>query len=322
MTQVQEVARDVLASMNTDAGFLNAIVWINNRYMELCGRVRFSHLRELGELYVPPRVDSCGTVTVAPGSPTVTGSSTTFLTAPLPTTAGDSGAGQWYIKVRSNWQSISTFDSSTQITLSTNFAETSGSSLTYTILKRFHTVSTDARWLGDFVHERRRLVLETVPIAKLDRDAPGRNLTGSMPIYVADAGINSSGERQVELYPYPSTYELFHYVYWKRPTDISAATATIPNEVDPYVLKEGALIDLYRYMKADALMKNQTEVAGFYRNDEKAQMIVWENVIKAARRADRAVDDTSFILTALGGRISASDIRTARDIVVDRWTWP
>jgi hypothetical protein len=35
------VARDLLASMNTDAGFLNAIKWIDYRYKQLCSRVRF-----------------------------------------------------------------------------------------------------------------------------------------------------------------------------------------------------------------------------------------------------------------------------------------
>lgn len=320
MTQVATLARDLIGSMDTDEAFLNAIVWINNRYMEICGKVRFSHLRQLGELYVPPRV-STGSVTCDRDSPTVTGSSTTFLTSPLPTTAGDAGDG-WYFKSRSVWYEVGTFDSSTQITLSTNFAETSGSSLSYSLVKRFHTLSTDTRWLGDFVHTRRRLLLETVPIAKLNRDAPARTLTGSMPLYVADAGINSSGERQVELYPYPENSEVLHYVYWTRPPSLAAATATLPKEIDPYVLKEGALIDLYRYLKAKALKKGQTEAAGFYRNDEKAQMAIWERYIQEARRTDRAVDDTSFILSALGGRITAGDIRTARDIVLDRWTWP
>jgi len=75
-------------------------------------------------------------------------------------------------------------------------------------------------------------------------------------------------------------------------------------------------------MKADALMKGNIEAAAVYRNDEQAQMTRWENFMMEARRADRASDDTSFILTALQGRMTAGDITNARDIVLDRWQWP
>ncbi len=321
MATTEQVARDLLASMNTDAGFLNAIIWIDNRYKELCTQVKPSHLREIGEVIIPKMV-STGTVASTRDATGIAGSSTAWLTAPCPTTASDDGGGAWYFRDQTAWYNVATFDSSTSLTLSTTYAEDGGSSRTYDLVKRFHTLSTDTRWLGDFMHTRRRTLLETVSIAKLNRDAPDRTPTGSIPFYVADAGLNSSGERWVEIYPYPTDSEIIHYVYWTMPTSIAAATTTISKVVDPYILKEGALIDLYRYMKADALMKGNVEAAAVFRNDEHAQRTVWKNYIKEARRADRAMDDTSFILVGLEERMRTRDIMNARDIVLDRWNWP
>jgi hypothetical protein len=88
------------------------------------------------------------------------------------------------------------------------------------------------------------------------------------------------------------------------------------------VLKEGALIDLYRYLKGKALNANRTEVAAIYRNDEHAATTRWERRIQEAARADRGVDDTTFILEHFGGRTSGRDIKYARDIVLDRWDYP
>jgi hypothetical protein len=90
MGTTEEIARDVLAAMNTDAGFLNAIKWIDARYKQICGRFRPRHLRNLGELVLPKRV-STGTVAVTRDSASVTGSTTAWGTAPLSIAAKNTG---------------------------------------------------------------------------------------------------------------------------------------------------------------------------------------------------------------------------------------
>ena len=313
MATTEEIARDLLASMNTDAGFLNAIKWIDYRYKELCNQVRFRHLREIGEYQIPARV-STGVVAASRNVTTITGTSTSWSSVSPGATIYDN----WYFRCESAWYKISTVDSSTQITLATAYSEDGGASQSYNIVQRYHSLHTNARHLGDFVHTRLRANLEVCNLGKLDRDAPGRVQVGSFPTQVAQLGTDSSGDIQVEFYPYSDDSEIIHYVYWSTPTAL-AITSTIPSQIDPYVLREGALIDLYRYMKAKALAAGQNDTAAILRNDEHAQRTVWRRIIQEARRADRGVDDTTFILQHLSGvnRISG-DITDARDEIYYR----
>jgi len=143
-------------------------------------------------------------------------------------------------------------------------------------------------------------------------------LVGMYPTQVSQLGTDSSGDLQVEFYPYSDESEIVHYVYWGMPSTLSITT-TIPPQIDPQVLKEGALIDLYRYLKARALSIGQIDAAALLRNDEHAQNTRWERIIQEARRADRGIDDTSFILKMYGGRQGLTgDITDARDEIYYR----
>ena len=314
MATTEEIARDLLASMNTDAGFLNAVKWIDYRYKELCTRFRPRHLRVIGEIQIPARV-STGSVSVTRDSVTVTGSSTTWATAPTTTTL----ATNWYFRAESAWYQCAAFSSDTEMTLTTAYSEDTGASKTYNIVKRHHSLAAGARWLGDAMLTRLRIPLNVTSIDHLDRDAPGRTIVGAYPDTMAQVGTDSSNALQVEFYPYNDDSEIIHYVYWTLPTTL-AMTTTIPAQVDAHILKEGALIDLYRYMKANALMRGQIEQAAVYRNDEHAQRTVWENYIRNAQRADRGVDDTTLILSHIGRdpRYMGMDVRNARDEVFIR----
>jgi hypothetical protein len=122
-----------------------------------------------------------------------------------------------------------------------------------------------------------------------------------------------------EIYPPPETSELIHYIYWNLPTALTP-TSTIPPVIDPYTLKEGVLIDLYRYEKAAARRSLQIEAANSWSNDEARQRTIWKKVIKDAIRTSRGSDDISFILTMFRtnqGR--RRDQRTAYDYVYDNY---
>lgn len=315
MATTEEVARDLLASVSTDAGFLAAIKWIDSRYKQLVSRVRFKHLRQLGELAIP-RSFTTGTIAVDASGTTVT------LTATGTTWTTGSAGGNWYIRIASTWYNVASIDSSITLTLTSPFATTSETTATYALVKRYHPVATNARWLGTFMHTRLRTKLDgPFSMDKLDRDAPGRTLTEGIPLAVAYAGVDSTGDLRVEIYPYCKNKEILHYVYWDLPTALTA-TGTLPTQIDPYILKEGALIDLYRYLKGRALQANKPEVAMVYRNDEHAQRTIWERIIQEATRADRGVDDTTFILEHFGSHLTSRDIRTAHDHVYYNWEWP
>ncbi len=311
MATVEELSRSILASVDQDVGFLNCVKWIDDRYRQLVGRVKFKHLRKVGELLIPAAVT--GTVTVTSGSTAVVGSGTTWETAPT-----TSLNAYWYMKVKGEWYNIASVTDDTNLVFTTVFSQDTSTDTAFTLVKRYHEVAADARWLGTFIHTRLHSKLDgPIPMDKLDRAAPGRLLVMDVPSMVAHAGVDSTGDLLVEVYPYCKGVEILHYTYWDLPSTL-ATTSTIPTQVDPHVLKEGALIDMYRYLKGKALNAGNVEAATVWRNDEHAQRTVWERMIQTAVRADRGVDDTTMILEYFGGKIGGGDIRTARDEVYVR----
>jgi hypothetical protein len=317
MATVDELARDIVGSLAFDEGYLLAATWINNRYKQLVSRVRFKHLRKIGEIQIPA-IYNTGTVDTTRDSTAVTGTDTVWTTAPT-TTPGQ----YWYFKGASAWYNIASVASATALTLTTAFSETALDDDGYTIAKRYHPLATTARWLGDFVLSRLRLPLgPPIPLEQLDREAPGRILTSQYPTTVTQIGVDTNGYVMVEFYPYSASSEIVHYVYWDLPTDLTISS-TIPPQIDPYVLKEGALIDAYRYAKSKARQKGDHEGANSWRNDEFAQQTVYERRIREAVRTDQGADDKSFILSMYGpGGRTSRDIVTAHDHVYTNWSYP
>jgi hypothetical protein len=313
MATTEEVARDLLASVNTDAGFLNAVKWIDHRYKQLCSRVRFRHLREIGEIQIPAYA-STGIVAVTRDNTAVTGTSTTWATNPTTTVNNN-----FYFRSESAWYKIASVASDTALTLATNYSEDTGSSQSYNIVKRYHSLDTSARWLGDFVHTRLRTKLDVVNLGEMDREAPGRVQSGTYPIMVSQKGTDSSGDVQVEFYPYSRKSEIVHYVYWAMPSTLSIST-TIPSQIDPSVLIRGAKIDLYEYLMSKAALAGNIDAAALFRNEKNTLETRWERVIQEAKRADRGIDDTSFILKNYSGAYprGAGDITDARDEIYYR----
>jgi len=314
MATTEEVARDLLASVNTDAGFLKAIKWIDYRYKQLCSRVRFRHLREIGEYQIPAYV-STGVVASTRGATGIVGTSTTWATAPATTSV----AANWYFRDQSAWYSVSSWTDDTNFTLATAYSEDGGSSRSYSLVQRYHSLNTNARWLGDFVFTRLRTTLDVVNLGEMDREAPGRVQAGTYPIMVSQMGTDTSGDVQVEFYPYSRKSEIVHYVYWAMPSTLSITT-TIPTQIDPGVLLRGAKIDLYEYLMSKAALAGNIDAAALFRNQMNTLETRWERVIQEAKRADRGIDDTSFILKKYGDHYprGAGDITDARDEIYYR----
>jgi len=316
MATVDELARDIIGSLALDEGYLLAVRWIDNRYKQLVSRVRFKHLRKIGEIQIPATYDT-GTITTTRDSTAVVGVGSAWNTTP-----GNGTQEYWSLKPSSAWYKIASITDDTNLVLATNFSEDAVAAGSYKLTKRYHPLDTTARWLGDFVLTRLRLLLgPPIPLEQLDREAPGRILTSQYPTTVAQIGVDSNGYVMVEFYPYSANSEIIHYVYWDLPTEL-AISSTIPPQIDPYILKEGALIDAYRYMKSKARMKGDHEGANSWRNDEFAQATVYERRIKEAVRTDQGSDDRTFILSMYGGHRRTGDIVTARDHVLSNWSYP
>jgi hypothetical protein len=315
MTTVAEAVKDI-QSLAPKEAFQPAAVakWLNNRYVELVARVRFRHLRNLGELSLPA-VLSTGTASATRGSTSVTGTDTTWQT--------DIGAGtqtQYYFRTLTSWYKIASIDGETSLTLASEFAESNVSGGAYEIVKRFHSLASSARWIQTVVFPRLRYKL-IGPITDYEFDSlfPGRLLAGNHPQAFRHAGVDSDGYIQVEVYPPPATTELLGYTYYSIPTALALGT-TIPPQIDAYVLKEGALIDLYRALKIIQIEKGNIDAAAVYSNSEAKQITYWEKKIREATHTQRGADDITFILENFGGARRTGEIRTARDQIFANWS--
>lgn len=316
MATVDEIVKTLLGSVDTETDVLLAIQWLNDRYKELVSRVRFNHLRRVGELRTAAMVDT-GSITIARDSKAVTGGSTTWATSPgvFATTTQP----YWALRGATAWYEVDYVTSNTALRLVTAFSEASLSSASYKLAKRYHILDSSARWLGQFVHPRHGVLLgEPISQHELDSIDPRRSVTGSPPGYVSLVGTTKTGNTDgvgtlmVEIYPYSEEAELLQYVYWDIPSAFGMGD-TIPPQIDDYILKEGAYIDYCRFMMAKREKEGKLEATTFWRNEMHAAKTKWEHMIAQAARTDRAVDDASFILERSGAsNYGLGVVKTAR----------
>lgn len=308
MATVDEVVRDIVGAVPGDYG-LTAAKWVDNRYKELVNRARFKSLREVGELVIPAPEDT-GTVAVTRGSTAVTGSGAQTWETDI----GTSTQEYFYFRAATTWYKIASIDSDTTLTLTSEYSEEDAAAATYKIVKRHLPLDSNARWIGTFYHDRRRRRLKG-PVAQtvINDWAPERQLVSSDPIYVSQVGTDSSSVIIVEFYPYPQLSELVHYIFWNLPTALTISS-TIPAQIDGYILKEGVLIDVYRWKMAEAADKlKNAEMAAFWRNEMRAQKTSWEGRIQEVIKADQGADDVTLIVDMMKGPYVSGDVRSAKD---------
>lgn len=314
MATVDSLIRDILGSHGISEAAPIAVTWINNKYQELA-LMQLRHLRHVGELGVPAVV-STGTVSVTRGSTAVTGLLTTFVTE-----VGSGAQEYWYFRTSSAWYKVATIGGETALTLASAFAEDDVSGGSYQLVKRFHALGASARWLRAVVHTRLRRRLNLISQDEMDYRFPGRLHTGIYPSFVSHVGFTAADIMEVEVYPPPVTSEILHYVYYNFAPTLTIASS-IPAELDTFLLKEGVLVDLYRYLAARAAQSGKIEVAAYWRNEARAQETAWSDKKKSVKLT-RGVDDLAFVLERFGGAgLPPYDQRTAHDIVLDRWNWP
>jgi hypothetical protein len=318
MATVEDVASLAISAVDVSAerplGILQVAKWVDQRYRELAGRVRFRQLRKVGAIDIPAAILT-GTVTATEGSATL------VADGDAQTAIGATNIVGRHIRMHAVWYEITAY-AAPNITIATPYAELAGAGLGFLLLPRFHTLDASARWLGKFVFPRRRRTLEMRAAEALDRTAPERLLASYGPLYVAEAPNATSGAKRVELYPYTKTEETIYYTYWAIPTTLVLDTV-IPQEVDPYVLREGVLIDVYRYRASQEANAGKADLAAYWRNEQRAQTTSWESQIMQATRADRGQDDVGFIYHILGlGTVWNRDIATARDEIWARGNRP
>jgi hypothetical protein len=297
-TTVEDVARQVIAAIDSDAGYLLASRWVAHRYQQLCSRSRFRHLRHVGTLEIHPALTQ-GTVSVTQGSPIVT---TTDPAALAEWRAVDKDIpGRWF-RGRTIWYEIIDAQigiNSATLTLNSAYTEQSGnpSLVPYHIVERYSRLDPKVRWLSDYmVLQNRNIALAYLPLAELDVTHPRRIVVSAFgPMTWSEVAVDEQQRRVIEFYPFNKNYQTIGYVYWTEPPFLKEKDY-IPMDIDPYILREGALIDAMRYKASRAAEEGNSEMAAFWSNSYRAQSTAWERNIIEAIRTDRGVDDITLIL--------------------------
>lgn len=317
MPTLESIAAQTVASVGGELSYPLVAEWVRARYQQLATRAKLKHLRQLGQVNIPAAITVTDAIAVQ-GSTTILS-----LSASLQPSLLGANTNGWFARVSTVWYEVvsytySSITGTTVIKLKQPYAETSVSGGSCVLVSRYTKLDPNAAWVGrSWVHARHRRPLSITTMDKLNSMASYRPLIGSGgPQWVAE-GPELDGVKTVEVYPYSTTSEALFYVYWK---DVPSLTLTeeLSSRVKPYILKEGALIDCYRYKMTQAADKMQIEAAAFYRNEMRTQETKWERYLMEAIQADQGEDDGQFILTTLGRGGAYSEIRNARDQVWSR----
>jgi len=321
-TTVDDVARAALSVVGSNAGLLLAIGWASERYRQLTSQVRMRHLRQIGEVVIPAPIDT-GTASFTRGSNVVTGNA---AAAAAWQARPDIKDGTWYIRLRRVWYRVADVTPTGTILLQSQVAEDDVAAVSYKVIKRYHKLAPDVRYLGKFVHMRLHRMLHEASMLSIDMSHSARWITaGSGPEIVVDVNTDAEGHRLVEFYPFSTTEEIVHYVYWPTPLKLQPGSI-LPAEVDQEALKSGVLIDVYRFEMAKALRDNKVDAAATWRNEMRAQETTWGKRIEEIAKADHGLDDVALILHPRGLPSFRDDdplIKTAAADAVSRLVgWP
>jgi len=265
-----------------------------------------------------PAVITAGTVTATQGSRTIVGNATARAAWP-PDTVVDR-----YVRLdgRRNWYRIVGTDGSGDLVLESSFVESTAAGVAYKLAARFLALPEGLRHVGVFGHPRLYEPLEMIDPQEMDQAMVSRVLVADLPKYIAERGVNEDGRKLVEIYPYVKTDQLITFIYWAH-APVLTLDSPLPSELDPHILKVGALVDLHRWEMAKALRGNQVEAAGVWRNEMNSLVTRWEEKIKEAIKQDRATNTISFQMET-GGFPRSGDrmIRNAYDMVYTRGNRP
>jgi len=316
-TTFESVARQVVAALDSSAGYTLAFQWVIKRYEQVACRTRFSHLRQLALVTVAAPITT-GTVSATRDSHTLTfdADATAEVTAAV--------IGR-YIRLSVTWYEIGSYQlvgGFATLTLVSPYTEDDVTDGSYRIIDRFVSLATDASHISDtFINPRRRWGLKKRDLSILDREAPSRSAVAGTAQVVAEAPFDPhTGLRRVEFYPYSDTSETYYYLYW-RAIGTFQLTDYVPPVIPIHTLIEGALVDLYRFKMGQSLDAGKLDIGTTWSNLAAKQETLWERRIVEMIAADRGEDDATFLVRRVN-EISDQDIQTASQHIMAGWSWP
>ena len=290
---VEELAREVVGSLDIEEGYLICQKWISRRYQELAARMHLRHLMQLGEVTVPGAYRT-GTITVTKGSANVVGVGTAWTNALV---------GR-FLRRANDWHEVLSVTDATHLTLKSPYQEATASGVSYHIVPRRVPMPAGVRHIEDFRNGFSGGYLELLGLAELDLRDPSRRLISNFTEIAAEIGVDNTTNPDVrlfEFYPYPQNDLHLSFTYRATPQEF-VMSDTLPEVIDPGVLKEGVIIDAYRFCMAKALKEGRTDVAATWRNELRAQETTWKNKMTEAAQTDPAGGSGTVILRTNRGR--------------------
>lgn len=294
--KVEELARQVVADVNTDANYLMCIPWINDVYKEFVRKAHPSHLIDTGELNLLPYVTG-GVVTTDRGSKIVTADADAL--AAWIAGGGNSIVGM-HFRINAAWYEIVGIDLVTgYLTLKSGFGEDSNTSNNYSIIKRFYSLPDDVRWISSLVQPGRPFPIEKVDREMLDRLYADRSIVSSFVDFWCDQGVDpETGGRRIEIYPPVKDYKMLIYAYSKLPQKLEADDY-LPQFIDSDALKEGVKVYAFEYKAAKFADAGKVDLATFYLNWAGRQRTVWKGKLSSAILAESHGNVKNVILQTL-----------------------
>lgn len=308
LATIEDLANMAKSLAASDASVPLAAQWVNTRIAEVAGQRRLRFYRRLKELYTPATYTT-GTCTVERDSVVVAGSLTVW----------DPTHEEWFFRAGVNWYRVESVFSGTVLHLASPYAEQSITGSSYVLVKRFHALDPDVRAFSDqsFTHGRTGQPLQVITQEELNMSYPSRYYgAGGLARVLAEAEPHYSGARQVELFPYASTSELYYYLAWVKPEPLELDDP-IPSFINPYALLEGIKADMLFYKASRA---TEPTMAQILFNEHRRQVTHWHGKIQEALLQEPGIDDRQFVVQSLKDRrgLQEHGIYTAYDQVWSR----
>jgi hypothetical protein len=238
-----DLTNEVFAHLGLDstdsANSANVTRWLNYTQQDICARWPWKFMEGRETVVTIPDYTT-GTVSINSGSPTVTGSGTSWTT-------GISTAKDCFIQFNNSndWYHITTRTSDTSITLDINYAQTANLvNVTYIVRQFYYTLSTSADRIIDVKNWQTPIRLVQVDTRTLDDIRPNPQSTNSSYGYIA-YGYDSTGAMVISPYPFPSDSRLLEIHTMIRPVD---GSISLPNKY-AHIIAWGAISIGYRFLR-------------------------------------------------------------------------